>query len=216
MFELAELLTRSSARHSHLCPRQVLGVRMAFSGASALQLELPRQDKRLLVITETDGCFLDGLEVAAGISPGRRTLRIEDYGKVAATFIDTKTGQALRLAPKPDVRQRAYEFVPDEPRHYFAQLKGYQVMPDEVLFSITPVTLTPTIEAIVSRPGVRVNCCVCGEEIINEREIIVQGQPYCRACVGSGYYRSAEQDNLVQASAELAALIQNARILAGY
>ena len=32
MNTLAELLERSSRRHSHLCPRQVLGVRMALAG----------------------------------------------------------------------------------------------------------------------------------------------------------------------------------------
>lgn len=191
MHELSEFLAQSSARHSHLCPRQVLGVRMALAAGAALDLDLPRQDKRLLVIAETDGCFIDGLEVTAGVSAGHRTLRIEDYGKIAATFVDTQTGSALRLAPKPDVRQLAREFAPDEPRHYFAQLKGYQRMPDEALFSITPVWLDTPVGEIISRAGVRVNCCVCGEEIINEREVIVQGQPYCRTCIGQGYYKTA-------------------------
>lgn len=192
MREISELLAQSSARHSHLCPRQVLGVRMALAGAKSLNLELPRQDKRLLVIAETDGCFIDGLEVAAGVSPGHRTLRIEDFGKVAATFVDTKTGHTLRLAPKPDVRELARVYAPGEARHYFAQLKGYQVMPDEALFSISPVTLKTPIEQIISRPGVRVNCCVCGEEIINEREIVFQGSNYCRTCHGQGYYHENE------------------------
>lgn len=202
MPEISELLAQSSARHSHLCPRQVLGVRMALAGAKALNLDLPRQDKRLLVIAETDGCFIDGLEVAAGVSPGHRTLRIEDFGKVAATFVDTKTGHTLRLAPKPDVRELARAFAPEESRHYFAQLKSYQVMPDEALFSISLVTLTTSIEQIISRPGVRVNCCVCGEEIINEREIVYQGSNYCRACHGQGYYHEIEvvfQTNLTKA-----------------
>ena len=81
MDDLKLLLERTAARHSHLCPRQVLGVRMALAGAAALGLEIPRKDKRLLVIAETNGCFLDGLEIAAGVSPGRRTLRIEDYAR---------------------------------------------------------------------------------------------------------------------------------------
>ena len=163
MQEIQALLELSSARHSHLCPRQVLGVRMALVGAATLGLELPCKDKNLLVIAETDGCFVDGLEVAAGVSAGHRTLRIEDYGKVGATFINVSTGESVRLAPRLDVRQRAQEYAPFEPRHYFAQLVGYQLMPDQELFSITSVTLTPTIEQIVSRPGVRVNCSVCGE-----------------------------------------------------
>ncbi len=189
MPDIKALLELASARHSHLCPRQVLGVRMALAGAAALGLDLPRADKRLLVIAETDGCFIDGLEVAAGTTPGHRTLRVEDYGKVAATFIDTQSARCLRLAPLLDVRQRAAEFAPHEPRHYFAQLQAYQEMPDDALFSFATVHLTTSIAQIVSRPGVRVNCTACGEEIINEREILYHGAPYCRACAGLGYYQ---------------------------
>ena len=188
MQDIQTLLKLSSARHDHLCPRQILGVRMALAGAAALGLDLPRKDKNLLVIAETDGCFVDGLEVAAGVSAGHRTLRIEDYGKVGATFINVSSGETVRLAPRLDVRQRAQAYAPHEPRHYFAQLRGYQLMPDQELFSITSVTLAPSIEQIVSRPGVRVNCSVCGEEIINEREVFFQGTIYCRACFGQGYY----------------------------
>lgn len=191
MNDLAALLAALGERHRHLCPRQILGVRMALAAAGALDLDVPRQDKRLLVIAETDGCFVDGLEVAAGVSPGHRTLRIEDYGKVAATFVDLQTGEALRFAPRADVRRRAQDYVPGEPRHYFAQLAGYQVMPAGELFSATPVILTPAIEDVVSRAGVRTNCAACGEEIINEREIIVDGAAYCRACMGWAYYQAS-------------------------
>jgi len=188
MPDIQALLEISSARHSHLCPRQVLGVRMALAGAAALGMDVPRKDKKLLVIAETDGCFIDGVEVAAGVAVGRRTLRVEDYGKVAATFINVKSGAAIRLAPRGDVRERARMYAPEEARHYFAQLVGYQRMPDGELFSFTRVVLKQTLEEIISRPGVRVNCIVCGEEIMNEREVVLDGQNYCRACFGQGYY----------------------------
>jgi formylmethanofuran dehydrogenase subunit E len=193
MQDLQTLLAISSARHKHLCPRQVLGARIGLAGAAALGLELPRSDKRLLVILETDGCFADGVEVATDCTVGHRTLRVEDYGKTAAVFIDVKTGAALRVAPRLDVRERAYMFAPDEPRHYFAQLQAYQIMPDAELLMIQPITLTTPIEVIVSRPGVRVNCNQCGEEIINERELLVEGQALCRACTGHAYYVATEQ-----------------------
>jgi formylmethanofuran dehydrogenase subunit E len=142
-----------------------------------------------LVILETDGCFADGVEAATGCTVGHRTLRVEDYGKVAATFVDVKTGQAVRIAPALDVRQRAYAYAPEEKRHYFAQLAAYQVMPDEELLMIQEVYLATPVEALVSRPGVRVNCDSCGEEIINEREVIRGHGILCRACVGEGYYQ---------------------------
>ncbi|MFA5836379.1 MAG: FmdE family protein [Bellilinea sp.] len=188
MQDLGSLLEQASARHSHLCPRQVLGVRMALAGAGLLGFDLPRSDKGMLVIAETDGCFFDGLEVATGVTPGHRTLRIEDYGKIAATFVEAHSGRAIRLAPRSNVREQAYRYAPGEDRHYFAQLNGYQVMPDGELFTASWVSLSPSVDQIISRAGVRTQCKSCGEEIINQREVLVAGEPFCRACSGQAYY----------------------------
>jgi formylmethanofuran dehydrogenase subunit E len=63
---------------------------MGLAGGRWLELEVPQKDKRLLTIAETDGCAADGLAVATGCWVGRRTMRILDFGKVAATFVDTR------------------------------------------------------------------------------------------------------------------------------
>jgi formylmethanofuran dehydrogenase subunit E len=188
MIDLQTLLEESASRHKHLCPRQVLGVRIGLAGAAALDLAAPRNDKRMLVITETDGCYADGLEVATGATIGHRTLRVVDYGKVATTFVDVKTGVAVRLAPRLDVRQRARRYAPEERRRYFAQLRGYQIMPDDELLMVEEVHLTTPVEDLISRSGVRVNCALCGEEIINEREVWQREMPFCQACAGPAYY----------------------------
>ncbi|MEW5941789.1 MAG: FmdE family protein [Chloroflexota bacterium] len=193
---LQSLLALSSRDHSHLCPRQILGVRIGLTGMAALGFDAPPTGKRLLVVTETDGCFVDGLSAATKCAVGHRTLRVEDYGKTAATFVDTQTGRAVRVAPVTDIRQRADAYAPDEPRHYFAQMTAYQFMPDDEMFTIAEVTLTTSIEAIVSRPGIRVNCDVCGEEIVNEREIKQNGLTLCKACAHGGYYQMVERDGI--------------------
>lgn len=195
MRELSSLLSASAARHSHLCPRQVLGVRMGLLGIKMLGLRVPRKDKRLLVIIETDGCFADGIMVATGTSVGARTLRIQDYGKIAATFVDIKTGKAIRLAPRQGIRTLAWEYAPSERRQYFAQLKAYQVMPEEELFSVQQVDLTPSAQVLISRAGVRTSCSVCGEEIINQREFILDGNTLCHACYQPAYYRHSRNTN---------------------
>lgn len=187
--DLQSLLEKSSRDHSHLCPRQILGVRMGLCGIKALGVSANQGSKRLLVITETDGCFADGLTAATDCSVGHRTLRVEDYGKAAATFVDTQTGLAIRVAPTLDVRERAYQYAPNEPRHYFAQMQAYQVMPDDVMFTVCEVYLATSIAEIVSRPGVRINCDSCGEEIMNEREIHTNAQVLCRACASTAYYQ---------------------------
>jgi formylmethanofuran dehydrogenase subunit E len=194
MPDLQALLEQSSERHRHLCPRQVLGVRLGLAGAAALGLELPRRDKRLLVIVETDGCFADGVEVATGCSMGHRTLRLADYGKIGAVFVDVKTETAVRVAPQLDVRKRAPLYAPEEKKKYFAQLVGYQRMPADEMLTIWPVKLTTSVKEIVSRAGVRVNCAACGEEIINEREVLRGERPLCRACAEPAYYAMTEAD----------------------
>ena len=183
------LLEKSARDHSHLCPRQILGVRMGLAGMKSLGFDSPPSRKRLLIIVESDGCFADGIIAATDCTVGHRTLRVEDYGKTAATFVDTQTGRAMRVAPSLDIRQKAYAYAPAEPRHYFAQMQAYQIMPDNEMMTVQEVTLNTSIEQIISRPGIRVDCDVCGEEIINEREIKQNGLTLCRACAGTSYYQ---------------------------
>jgi formylmethanofuran dehydrogenase subunit E len=189
---ISELLDQSAALHRHLCPRQVLGVRMGCWGGELLGLELPQANKRLLTIVETDGCFTDGVSVATNCWVGRRTLRIEDYGKAAATFVDTVAGRALRLAPDPHARELAANFAPEANNRWEAMLLGYQRMEPQTLFVVQQVELNIPIEVLISRPGCRALCDRCGEEIMNEREIALAGLTLCRACAGPAYYRPAE------------------------
>ena len=186
---LKEILERAVAYHHHLCPRQVLGARLGLAAGKALGFDLPRRDKKMLVFAETDGCFVSGVQAATGCSVNRRTMRIVDYGMIAITVANAKSGAALRVAPQLDIREKAWRYAgPDQRRRYFAMLEGYQTMPDSELLTIQPVTLTRPIKEIISRPGVRTNCARCGEEIINEREMLIEGEPVCRACAGQGYY----------------------------
>jgi formylmethanofuran dehydrogenase subunit E len=67
-------------------------------------------------------------------------------------------------------------------------MQAYRTLPDESLLKMVEVELSPTIAQIISRPGVRVNCAICGEEVLNEREVEVEGLLLCRSCAGSAYY----------------------------
>jgi formylmethanofuran dehydrogenase subunit E len=185
---LADALTESAAQHRHLCPRQVLGARMGLLGARLLGIELPNTDKRLLVFVETDGCAADGVSAATGCTVGHRTLRAIDFGKVAATFVDTRAGRAIRLVPSRKSRELARRYAPAARSRWQAQLEAYQVMPDDQLLTVQRVTLTVSLEKLLSKPGRRVTCAACGEEILNEREVVHGERILCRACAGEGYY----------------------------
>lgn len=188
MDEMQEQLAESASLHKNLCPRQVLGVRMGRYAARLLGFDPLQVDKRLLVIVETDGCFATGIGAATRCSIGSRNLRVEDYGKAAATFTDTHLRRSVRIAPAADARSLAQEYVPDTADRWEAMLEGYQRIPDDLLFSWQAVELLTPVEAIFSRPGVRTACQFCGEEIINEREVVREGKLLCRSCAGFSYY----------------------------
>lgn len=189
MQNMTPFLEQLKPFHDHICPRQVLGIRMAWLAGELLQLELPQVGKRLFTFVETDGCFADGISVATGCWLGRRTLRLMDYGKVAATFVDTRTGAAVRIWPHPEVRNKANQHAPGESSRWHTMFQAYQIMPVNELLRWQAVELTVSMSEIISRPGARVICSQCSEEIINGREVIVENQILCQTCHQSSYFK---------------------------
>ena len=115
-------------------------------------------------------------------------MRVEDYGKVAATFVDMETARAIRIAPSPGARERAVVYAPEAHNRWEAMLLGYQRMAPTDIFVWQPVILTTPVAAIISRAGQRAVCAHCGEEILNEREVVIGGLTLCRHCACGGYY----------------------------
>lgn len=170
----------------------MLGVRIGLLAGRLLEIPLPQPERRLLAIAETDGCFVDGLSAATGCYVGRRTLRIEDYGKTAVTFVDTLTEKAIRIAPNNNVREFAWDYAPSARNKWEAQLIGYRYIPDELLFHWQQVELKIPLKQIIGQAGKRITCEICGEEIINQREVIHEGTILCKSCAGEAYFRYAE------------------------
>src|SRR5438128_12650929 len=106
---LDELLERAEQSHGHMCAGQVLGVRMALLGCRAVGVEEPRgkDRKALLVFVEIDRCAADAINTVTGCRLGKRTLKYYDYGKLAATFLNTKTNEPVRIVTLDQARDRA-------------------------------------------------------------------------------------------------------------
>lgn len=195
MFDLSQYQEELLRLHHHICPRQVLGLRMGELAGQLLGIALPQTDKRLVAFVETDGCFADGVMVATGCSLGHRTMRLQDYGKIAVTIVDTESSsqRAFRIWPHAMARSKAGDYAETEKSRWHTQLAAYQVMPTEELLCAHPVELMVSMSVIISRHGVRVTCATCGEEIINQREALCGSQILCRACADeSTYYRPSE------------------------
>lgn len=162
---------------------------MGLLAGRLLDLTLPQTDrKRLFVFMETDGCAADGVSVSTGCWVGHRTLRIIQFGKVAATFVDRQSGSAFRITPHPQSRDRATEALP-EVRGWEAMLRAYQTLPDDQLLVAKQVAFQGDLEAMISRPSARAICASCGEEVLNDLHVVRDGKTLCRACAGEAYYR---------------------------
>lgn len=181
-----ELLHQAVAFHGHLCPGQVLGVRMAMAGCRDLRIEEPKvMGKGLVVFVEIDRCAADAIQAVTGCSLGKRTLKHLDYGKMAATFVNIATREAVRVVARDDARERAGAYAPGvaDPRQ--AQLAAYRVMPEAELLSLTPVLIQP---GWLDRRRGRVFCQLCGEGVNYGREVMSDGLTLCRSCFAGGYY----------------------------
>lgn len=188
MRTLQELLEQAEADHGHLCSGQVLGVRMAMLGCQELGIEDPEGERRLIVFVEMDRCAADAIQTVTGCRLGRRTLRHVDYGKMAATFLDTVSGRAVRVSALPGRRERAAGLRPDASPGD-AQIEAYRSLSDEELFSVQPVEVTLAPEDLPGPPVSRTVCERCGEEVSDRREVRVGDSVLCRACAHGPYYR---------------------------
>jgi formylmethanofuran dehydrogenase subunit E len=168
--------------HRVLCPRQVLGVRIALFGCRYLEVPFPQHDKRTLILSEIDGCFADGLSVVSGCSVGHRTLRLVDFGKIAATLVDTQSDRAVRVWPRADVRLAACAYAGDETGRWHAQRVGYARMPDAEMLSVRSVAVPPELEGLRGPCNTRAVCVRCGEEVFQARQVVIAGDAVCRAC----------------------------------
>ena len=190
METLDELLEQAEHSHGHMCAGQVLGVRMAMLGCRAVGVNDPRgaDKKSLLVFIEIDRCAADAINAVTGCRLGKRTLKYYDYGKLAATFVNTKTGEAIRIVALDDSRSLADRCFPEVDNKYERQLRAYKLLPDEELFKVERVAVNVPAEDQPGRPVSRVRCDQCGEGVNDRREVARGGRTLCRACAGDAYY----------------------------
>lgn len=181
-----DLLAEAVSFHGHLCPGQVLGVRMTQAGCREAGMPQPREaGKGLVVIVEVDRCATDAIQALTGVSLGKRTLKHLDFGKMAATFINRESGASVRVAARETARKLAARLVPGEPDPRRAQVVAYRDMAEADLLEVEPVVVP---EAWLERPRVRVICDGCREGVNYGREVHVDGRVLCRACGGGRYY----------------------------
>ena len=195
-FNFESLLEASVELHGHLCPGQVLGVKMSLLGLREIGITDPRgrDRKSLIVFVEMDRCATDAVQSVTGCSLGRRTMKFMDFGKMAATFLNLRTGRAIRVIAKEEARQKAREYFPEIESKYTAQLEAYKIMSEEDLFDVMDVQVTIPPEDMPGRPLQRIRCDSCGEYVQDMREVYREGKVLCRPCSYPGYYEPSGKD----------------------
>jgi formylmethanofuran dehydrogenase subunit E len=190
--DFESLLDASVKIHGHLCPGQVLGVKMSMLGLREAGITDPKgkDRKSIIVFVEMDRCATDAVQSVTGCSLGHRTMKFMDYGKMAATFLNLKTGKAVRVIAKEKSRQKAKEYFPEIENKYEAQLETYKIMSDGELFDVMEVQVKVKPEDMPGRPLQRIKCNFCGEYVQDMREVQRNGKVLCRPCADSGYYEA--------------------------
>jgi formylmethanofuran dehydrogenase subunit E len=188
--EFEHLLEESVKTHGHLCPGQVLGVRLSMLGLKLIQIEEPKgkDRKKFIVYVEIDRCATDAIQSVTGCSLGKRSLKFVDFGKMAATFVNQETGKAVRILAREESKDRAKNYISDIEDKYKCQLEAYKIMPDEELFQWTDVKVEVPDEDLPGRPKRRIKCDQCGEHVQDSRDTESEGKVLCRACAEGAYY----------------------------
>ena len=189
---LEVLLEECRAKHFHICPGQVLGVRMALLGCRLIGISEPRtqQRKKIVVWVEIDRCMSDAVSIVTGVSLGRRTLKYMDYGKAAASFLNIETGAAVRIVALESARHLSEVRHPELGDKKARQLKTYKEAFDEDLFKLESIKVSLNRFEWPGPPLVRVICENCNESVADSREITLSnGAKFCRPCFEGAYYQ---------------------------
>jgi len=196
MQDFQSLVKSSADAHGHLCPGQVVGVRMAMLGCRLIGLDEPTahdQIKKLIVYIEMDRCTADAVAHVTGVKLGRRSLKFMDYGIMAATFVNLETGKAFRIVSTEEARDLAPYFAPEVSGKHAQQLEAYKRMPDNVLFRVHQVKVAVNEFDMPGPTRHKATCVQCGQVVRDHREVLKDGQPCCRPCAEKVYFSDARE-----------------------
>ena len=182
---LQKHLEQSASLHRRLCPRQVLGVRMARFACVQLGIDPALQRKKIFVYMENGHCIADGVAAVTRATPINQLMQLLPYGKMAGTFVNLDTGEALRVREHPACRETAAALLPDASSIWKAHLDAYQFMPNDLLLCWQWVE-TETMPR-VSHVKHKIPCNECGEYIHEHCEVEVNKRVLCKPCAVVAY-----------------------------
>ena len=139
MDDLGELLEQSVANHELLCLGQVLGVRLAMQNCREVGIDDPKPSRDQVVYVQIDRCATDAIQSVTSCKLGKRTLKLMDFGKMAATFYNLHENRAVRVLARNHSRDRAKEYGSATGSTKGSKTQAYIKVEDSDLFVVAQV-----------------------------------------------------------------------------
>lgn len=147
--------------HGHECNGLRLGYKIAQFALAKLGIERA-EDEELVAIVENDSCAVDGVQVVTGCTFGKGNLIFKDYGKHSYTFYNRKTGKGIRITRKKGVN--IDDIMSAKSEDIFDVSKPKEEIPKK------------------ARIHKSIECSKCGENTMETRVKILNGQFLCYPC----------------------------------
>ena len=196
MEDFETLLKGSAKAHGHLCPGQVVGVRMAMLGCNLIGLDEPRtlpQIKKLIVYVEMDRCATDAISFVTGVKLGRRSLKFVDNGIMAATFVNLDSQKAFRIVSTERSRNLAAVYAPDVKDKNLQQLEAYKKMELDDLFIVEEVFVDVPACDYPGPTRFKAVCARCNTIVRDKREVLKNDEILCRNCAFGSYFQPVKE-----------------------
>lgn len=182
MSDYEVLFNKAKAFHGHVCPGIVLGTRLTIAGMRELGLNPHEPQHNLIVYLEIDRCGSDAVQAITGCSLGHRSLKHKDFGKFAATFVDLTTKKAVRVAVHEKNRAE------NDKRERQDLIRHLGQCPETDILNVEHVAIDVPDNDIPGFPLGKAICSSCGEQVMDNRHVMVDGKPFCKNCAGTSYY----------------------------
>jgi formylmethanofuran dehydrogenase subunit E len=163
---------------------QVLGVLLVEQGLKLLGGVSTRD---LIVICENDRCISDAIQILTNTRLGRRSFKLIDYGKMAATFCDLKSGKSYRVWVSGNITKKGeyHSFTKEEQVKELDRIL-YSKLEDVVSYKEVIVKFNEN--ELPGKPKRIVWCAKCNEKVMDGKDVMKDGMTLCKSCANGGYY----------------------------
>ena len=201
---LEACLLKAGILHGHFCPGLSSGVYASVTGMKKISISPSDGMENLIAITETNGCFADGIQAVTGCTFGNNSLIYHDIGKTAVTFALHREETGIRIQMKPDFHEVLSKKYPEFSQLFKKVIKdragteedmavfkikgreasfGLLSLPFDLLFDCSKVKISiPQFAPIFNS----VICKKCGEQFIESKAVKKGDALLCRQCSNTG------------------------------